>query len=209
MESVVPVGMLLVALLAQPDEVELKRLDKAAACLIAKDRVGAAEWAATDPATAEEAAAGDRIAPLIVKCAAGLPSGRVADAVALRLFERYGTRRIALPYTKEENLQFANAVLAAASDRPKEVRVLRCAVMMHPEPAEDFVRARFNSRRETEARGELIESLASCTPAGERIRWTGLSLRLGLARQVFKSSPASLLARGKMGERTEDAARVR
>jgi hypothetical protein len=206
--AVLVAGLLLAAALAQP-EVELKRLDKAASCLIGKDRVGAANWAATGPGTAEEASAGDRLAPLAEKCAPGIPLGELADAIALRLFNRYNTRRIALPSSAEEDNRFANGVLDGAKDRPKEVRVLRCVALMHPEAAEDFVRARFKSRREAEMRGELVAAIASCTPLGEQISWTGLSLRLGLAREVYRASPAALLARGTMGPRSEDAARVR
>jgi hypothetical protein len=202
-------GWLLLAAAAAPDEVDFRRLDKAAACLIRKDRVAVANWAATGPGSAEEASGLEPLSPLIGKCANGLAVGQVAGAVAMRLFNRYQTRRIMLPTGPDEANLFANGVLEGARDRPMELRVLRCAALMHPEAAEDFVRSGFGSRREAELRGEVTAAIASCTPAGERIRWTRLSLRLGLAREVYRASPAALLARGTMGAGTERAARAR
>jgi hypothetical protein len=200
---------LLLAAAAPADEAEYKRLDQAAACLIRRDRKAVARWAATDPGSPEEGSTREKLRPLIAKCAGGLDSGQVAGAAAQRLFNRYATRRISLPAPPAERDLFANAVLQGAKDRGKEVAVLRCVVLMHPEASEGFVRTPFGSPAEAQARPALAAAIASCTPAGERIRWTRLSLRLGLARQVFGTSPAAHLARGTWGAGAEEAARAR
>jgi hypothetical protein len=202
-------GLLLAAAAPPSDALEFRRLDKAAACLIRKDRVAVANWAATDPGTVEEASGTERLSALIEKCAAGVAIGPLASAVALRLFNRYQTLRIILPGSPEERNRFANSVLAGASDRPRPVAVLRCAALMYPEAAEAFVRSEFGSRRESETRAAATAAIARCTPLSEQIRWTRLSLRLGLARQVYKMSPAAHLARGTKGAFAEEAARVR
>jgi hypothetical protein len=202
-------GLLLIAAAPPPDEVEYRALDRAAACLIRKDRKGSARWAATDPGSAEEASGTERLSPLIARCAADVDARKLADAVALRLFNRYQTRRIALPASSEQMNRFANNVLEGAAGRPKAVGVLRCATLMYPEAVEAFVRSEFGSSREAAVRGDAASAIARCTPAGEQIRWTRLSLRLGLGRQVYRASPAALLARGEMGARAEEAARAR
>jgi hypothetical protein len=203
-------GLLLAAAAPPPpDGLELERLDQAAACLIRKDRVAAAHWAASDPGSPEEASGTERLSPRIAACAAGLPAERVADAAAIRLFNRYATRRISLPGSAEESNLFANAVLQGAGKLPRKVGVLRCVALMHPESAEAFVRTEFKSRAEAERLQDVLAAIAACTPAGERILWTGLSLRLGLGRQVYKMSPASQLARGAMGAEAERATRAR
>lgn len=210
--SLIVSGLLLAAAAAPPpppDEADYRRLDKAAACLIRKDRVAVATWAATDSGSADEAYGREQLSPLIAACAAGLAAGRVADAAALRLFKRYATRRISLPGSAEERNLFANAVLQGAVQLPRKVGVLRCVALMHPEAAEAFVRTGFGSRSEAEARPPVLAAVAACTPAGERLAWTPLALRLGLGRQVYRMSPASQLARGAMGKQWERATRAR
>jgi hypothetical protein len=203
-------GLLLAAAASPPaDGLELERLDKAAACLIRKDRVAVAHWAATDPGSAEEASRREKLSPLIATCAAGLAAEQVADAAAIRLFNRYSTRRISLPGSAEESNLFANAVLQGAGKLPRKLGVLRCVALMHPEVSEAFVRTKFKSRREARSLRPVLTAIAACTPAGERLLWTNFTLRLGLARQVYKMSPASQLARGMMGAEMERAIRTR
>ncbi len=202
-------GLLAAAAAPPPDEVQFRRLDRAATCLIRRERVAVAHWAATDPGSPEEASRREKLSPLIAACAAGLASEHVADAAALRLFNRYSTRRISLPGSAEERNLFANAVLQGAAPLPRKVGVLRCVALMHPEPAEAFVRARFRSLGEARSLRPVLAAIAACTPTGERIQWTSFTLRLGLARQVYKMSPASQLARGMMGAEMERAIRKR
>lgn len=202
-------GLLLVAGTAPPGVLEHERLDKTAACLIRKERKRAADWAASDPGSPDEASGAERLAPVIAKCGGGGPPGPLADVVAGRLFNRYETSRIVLPGPLAERNHFANVVLDGASGLPRELAVLRCVALTQPEVAEAFVRTRFGSPAEAAARGSLAAVLADCTPAGERIGWTRLSLRLGLARAVYRFSPAALLARGRMGDFAEESARAR
>jgi hypothetical protein len=194
--------------LTAPEQAEFKRLDKAAACLVRKDRVAVANWADTDPGSAEERDLVLRLAPLLTGCADGLNPDALAGAVARRLFNLYATRMRSAPMSKAQGDEFANAELERAS-RSREGGVLGCLTLLHPEASQAVLRAGLGTKREEKAIQAVLAAMTRCVRSGEQIRWKPLKLRLGLARAVYRRSAAAELAKGAMGPEVEAAARVR
>jgi len=167
----------------------LKPLQSAAACVIRKDQIGAADLAFTEPGSSDEASAAANLKAL-ARCSNGLATSRVADGVALQLFNETILRQPGGPTTPEEEARLANSILAAPGSKAGEAAALDCLVTLRPQATGDFVRARPGSSAEQAALKDVIAAMPRCVPTGAQVKWAPVDFRLGLARAAYRKSGA-------------------
>src|SRR4051812_34198897 len=88
----------------------LKPLRSAAACVIRKDRVGAADLAFTEPGSPDEANAAANLKAL-ANCSNGMATSQVADGVALQLFNEIIIQQSGPVMTPDEEERVANSIV--------------------------------------------------------------------------------------------------
>jgi len=166
----------------------LKPFRSAAACVIRKDRIGAADLAFTAPGSPDEASAAANLKAL-ANCSNGLAPSRVADGVALQLYSELVVSRTQTPFSREAEAAIANSAVGQSEHATSEAAALNCLAALRPEAADTFIKATPDTRAERESLTTLLATVPQCVPAGARAAWSPADFRMGLARSMYRAAP--------------------
>ena len=174
------------ALVSSPIEMnEMRALDRSAACLIRKDRVGAAKLASTRPGSGEEVNAAASMRQLILRCYPDHPDLKVIDAVALRLMKEFARTITVYRHDDDDTSLEANAILDSSNNQPVKQVTLHCITVIRPDQSNALIASKIGSEAEGSAIGSLLALLPRCVRSGEVVSWRPLDLRLGAARWLY------------------------
>jgi len=171
-------------------------LNRVAACVIRRDRTGAARFADAEPGSAQEIEAKAVLAPNISRC--GEADGdRLAGMIAERFYRAVTYRPFTPPVTPEDKTALANLALNRMAKAPVQAAAFDCLVTLRPGSAGSLVSSRSGSDAERVAMQAIADSIGMCVAQGEHISLRPLDFRLGVARALFRrSSLADFIDRG-------------
>ena len=172
---------------ADPDSA----VDRAAACIIARDAPLATRLARALPGTPREDALIAEAMPILSSClgpteaSAQAPRftevlGRVAELIYMQHGKVISVLRI--PIKDQDRLHFAQQSLLMSQDWPTPSGSIVCAVNRDPSKAEILIHSKHGSADEERALTAFTTLLSPCVPAGEPFHATAVQLRSIVAR---------------------------